>query len=576
MRSLRAARATLRALTPQQLRALGSDAQLAQAAACSVAAASSRDDDAHCRARDATASLALWCALAGGAAAARCEGADATHEPKPAAAVGDDDTDAVARSLEEARRTLAPQLAALARARWPGAPPPAPPTLSLRDGGRTAVLRVALPRDADASSALLAAASALSALSAASSDGAPLQASAADTPAARQMALRAGATSLLLFAPRLDVGGAVLELELSKRGALTPADVAVLSRALAAAAAGGGERTDDAPVTPRKRLPPPRRAPDEATRDADAAALEKLEALGATVYPARPPGSASSPDDDAEDDAEVWGELAGYEAQKRAVEETLLLSLTRPEVYAAVAAATRGGSVGRVAPRGVLLAGPPGCGKTSCARALARAARVTLVYLPLEAIQSKFYGESERNLSAVFAACDALPRGCVLFLDELDALATRRGSGSEDMHEATRRSLSVLLRRLDGMESGRGNTVLIAATNRPQDLDPALTSRFDATIVFGLPDAATRAAIAKRYARQLSDADVAALADATAGFSGRDLRDVAESAERSVAAAIIRGTAPEGTLPRLDAYLKAAAARREALALGGADGEARE
>jgi hypothetical protein len=569
----------------------GAAAAAAPLPACAVA--SSRlggGDDA--RAREAATSLALWCAaalalpLAAGASAARCD-AGARDGAKAAAAEDNDDTDAIARSLDAARRTLAAQLAALSRSRWPGAPPLPSPALSLRDGGRTAVLRVSLPRDADASAALLAAAAALGA------GGAPLRTSASDTPAARQLALHAprgapdgggggggGALSLLVFAPRLDVGGAALEFELSKDGALTPADVDVMARALAAAAAGEGAGAP--PHEPQRRRPPPRRgAPDD---DGDGGgngsdAVARLEALGATVYPARPAGAASSPDAAADDnndgnEEDVWGELAGYEPQKRAVEETLLLALTRPEVYAAVAAATRAGACAPNAPRGVLLAGPPGCGKTSAARALARAARVTLVYLPLEAVQSKYYGEAERNLSAVFAACDALPgRGCVLFLDELDALATRRGGDSAsghgaDMHEATRRSLSVLLRRLDSMESS-GKTVLVAATNRPQDLDPALVSRFGATVVFALPDARTRAAILRRYARQLSDDDVAALAAAPMeGFSGRDLRDVAEAAERAVAAAIIRGAAPEGALPGLQHYLAAAAARRAALALG--------
>jgi SpoVK/Ycf46/Vps4 family AAA+-type ATPase len=188
-----------------------------------------------------------------------------------------------------------------------------------------------------------------------------------------------------------------------------------------------------------------------------------------------------------------------------------------------------------------------------------------MVYLPLEAVQSKYYGEAERQLAAVFTACDALPGGCLLFLDEVDALATRRGG---EMHEATRRSLSVLLRRMDSLEAA-GRTVLVTATNRPQDLDPALLSRFDATVVFGLPDAAARAAIVRRFARQLADAEVQALAAATDGCSGRDLRDIAEAAERRTAAAIIRGALQEGALPGAQAYLAAAEERRAALALGG-------
>lgn len=97
--------------------------------------------------------------------------------------------------------------------------------------------------------------------------------------------------------------------------------------------------------------------------------------------------------------------------------------------------------------------------------------------------------------------------------------------------QATRRLLGVLLRQLDGFDGGK-RSVVIAATNRKQDLDPALRSRFDAAVRFGLPDEPSRAQILAQYARHLSPPDLAALAAATGGFSGRDLRDVCEQAER--------------------------------------------
>lgn len=163
--------------------------------------------------------------------------------------------------------------------------------------------------------------------------------------------------------------------------------------------------------------------------------------------------------------------------------------------------------------------------------------------------------------------CESLPEGCIVFLDELDALATSRGS---DMHEATRRLLGVLLRHLDGFDASK-RTVVIGATNRKQDLDPALLSRFDTSITFGLPSEACRAQILGKYARHLSKVELGTLARATPGMAGRDLRDSCEQAERRWASLIIRGQASKGELPPLDLYLEAAKQRLREQAAGGDD-----
>lgn len=251
-----------------------------------------------------------------------------------------------------------------------------------------------------------------------------------------------------------------------------------------------------------------------------------------------------------------WGPLAGYEAQKRAIEDCLLLPLVRPDVFDNVAKGTRR-KFAPNRPRAVLFVGPPGTGKTTSARVIASQAAVPLVYIPLEALVSKWYGESEKHLAEALAAADSLPEGCIVFLDELDALATSRGS---EMHEATRRLLGVLLRHMDGFDASK-RSVVVGATNRPQDLDPALLSRFSATVEFGLPSESCRKAILKQYAAHLSDVEVGAIAAATPGMAGRDLRDVCEQAERRWASKIIRGQAAEGQLPPLQEYLAAADAR---------------
>jgi ATP-dependent 26S proteasome regulatory subunit len=150
----------------------------------------------------------------------------------------------------------------------------------------------------------------------------------------------------------------------------------------------------------------------------------------------------------------------------------------------------------------------------------------------------------------------------IIFFDEIDALATSRDAPG-GMHEATRRSLSVLLRRLDGFDANT-STVLIAATNRPQDLDAALTSRFELAVRFPLPDDATRTAILQLYAKHLHHSERSALAAASDGASGRDLRDVCEAAERKWAAKRVRRErATRGTpLPPADEYAEALRQRR--------------
>ncbi|PRW59773.1 cell division cycle 48-like protein [Chlorella sorokiniana] len=257
-----------------------------------------------------------------------------------------------------------------------------------------------------------------------------------------------------------------------------------------------------------------------------------------------------------------WGILAGYEEQKRQIEDTLLLALLHPEVYESIAKGTRRQFASN-RPRAVLFEGPPGTGKTTSARVIASQAAVPLVYIPLEAVVSKWYGESEKMLADMLKTCEQFPDGCIIFLDELDALATSR---STEMHEATRRVLGVLLRHLDGFDSTNKRTVVIGATNRKQDLDPALISRFSTSVNFGLPNESCRAEILKQYARHLGDAEVLAVAHATPGMAGRDLKDICEQAERRWASKIIRGQAQKGQLPPLREYLEAASQRLRELA----------
>jgi transitional endoplasmic reticulum ATPase len=196
-------------------------------------------------------------------------------------------------------------------------------------------------------------------------------------------------------------------------------------------------------------------------------------------------------------------------------------------------------------PRGALLSGPPGCGKTLLAKALATEAGVNFVSVKGPELLSMYVGESERGLRDLFRkARQAAP--CIVFFDEIDALASARSSGGGDSGVAGR-VLSQLLTELDGIEELKGVFVL-AATNRPDLLDPALLrpGRFDIRCEIGLPDRAAREKILEIHLRDRPlgpEVTAAWLADRTEGFSGAQLEGVCR---RAVMAAVARHIAASG------------------------------
>lgn len=318
----------------------------------------------------------------------------------------------------------------------------------------------------------------------------------------------------------------------------------------------------------RKRKVPPKEKPPH-IRVKKTKSLEGLEDMGVKIY-----GLESSEAGDTEPSDRIsWDTIAGYYDQKREIEDMVLLALKRPEVFDNIARGTRRKFESN-RPRAILFEGPPGTGKTSCARVIANQAGVPLLYVPLEAVMSKYYGEGERLMAKIFNAGNELPEGAIVFLDELDSFATSRDN---DMHEATRRMLSVLLRQMDGFEQDK-RIVVIAATNRKQDLDPALLSRFDTSVAFNLPDEGTREEIASQYARHLSSSELKSLAAVSDGMSGRDIHDVCQQAERRWASKVIRGTLagdpPAEGLPPIQEYIDCAEHRRQSIVrYGNGNGE---
>lgn len=211
-----------------------------------------------------------------------------------------------------------------------------------------------------------------------------------------------------------------------------------------------------------------------------------------------------------------WDDVGGLEAPKRLLRELLEWPLLYGELFEAAG----------VKPlKGVLLCGPPGCGKTLLAQAAASATQVNFISVKGPALMSKYVGESERAVREVFQkAKQAAP--CLVFFDEIDALAPRRGSGGSDAG-VSERVVGQFLAELDGVEKLTG-VLILAATNRPDMVDPALLrpGRFDVTVEIGLPDESQRLAILQVQVRGkpvAKDVDLKALALGTDGLSGADL-----------------------------------------------------
>lgn len=195
----------------------------------------------------------------------------------------------------------------------------------------------------------------------------------------------------------------------------------------------------------------------------------------------------------------------------------LLIHMRHPEVYQ---------HLGVVPPRGFLLHGPPGCGKTLLAQAVAGEMRLPLLRVSSPELVSGVSGESEQKLRDLFdLAVSSAP--CILFIDEIDAITPKREVASKDME---RRIVAQLLTCMDELNSGEtmAQVLVIGATNRPDSLDPALrrAGRFDREICLGIPDQAARLRILKTLCRKLKlgeDFDFHRLAHLTPGYVGADL-----------------------------------------------------
>ncbi len=218
-----------------------------------------------------------------------------------------------------------------------------------------------------------------------------------------------------------------------------------------------------------------------------------------------------------------WDDIGGLKEVKQELIETVEWPLKYGRFYA---------YMGARPPKGILLYGPPGTGKTLLVKAVATQSQANFIHVKGPEFLSKWVGESERAVRETFRkARQAAP--CVVFIDELDAIAPTRGSGAGDSH-VTERVISQLLTELDGLEELRG-VVVIAATNRPDIIDPALLrpGRFDRLIYVPPPDLEARKEIFAIHTRGKpldGDVNLDELAELTEGYTGADIAAVCNEA----------------------------------------------
>jgi vacuolar protein-sorting-associated protein 4 len=218
-----------------------------------------------------------------------------------------------------------------------------------------------------------------------------------------------------------------------------------------------------------------------------------------------------------------WGEVVGLDTAKKAVKEAIVYPVQRPDLF----------PLGW--PRGILLFGPPGCGKTLLAAAVATEIDANFYSIDAASIMSKWLGEAEQNVSKLFgtarkSAIEGKP--AIVFVDELDSLM---GAHNNEVGGEIR-VRNQFLKEMDGIvDKGKNlHVYVIGATNKPWDLDWAFIRRFQKRILVPLADHVTRLSMLKLYSSTLAidtDVDLSELARLAEGFSGSDIRDVCQSAQ---------------------------------------------
>lgn len=262
-------------------------------------------------------------------------------------------------------------------------------------------------------------------------------------------------------------------------------------------------------------------------------APESAERTAAPTTPPPPPARIPTAATPSTKDAPVWDverpgvtldDVAGLSEVKAHLESAFLAPMRNPEMARMFGKAPRGS---------LLMYGPPGCGKTFIARAVAGELGAGFVHATLADIMGQYFGESEKAIHSLFEAARAA-RPCVIFIDEFDAIGGRRTSGSSASSQALRMVTSQLLEELDGVDAANDGIYVLAATNRPWDIDPALRrpGRLDRTVLILPPDPPAREAIIRHALRDKPAAaiDTGELVARTQEFSGADIAYIVDTA----------------------------------------------
>jgi SpoVK/Ycf46/Vps4 family AAA+-type ATPase len=232
----------------------------------------------------------------------------------------------------------------------------------------------------------------------------------------------------------------------------------------------------------------------------------------------------------------TWDMIAGLEDAKKAIEETVIFPVKRPDLF----------PLGW--PRGILFFGPPGCGKTLLAAAIATEIDATFYCVDSASVMSKWLGESEKNVANLFMNARKSAeegRPAIIFLDEIDSLVGRR---VEEVGGEVR-TRNQFLKEMDGIfdKNNRIHVYVIGATNKPWIMDAPFIRRFQKRIYVPLPDHRARLAMLTIQTRELrlaNDVDLNGLATRTDGYTGSDIRDIVQSAQMDVVRELFENADP--------------------------------